>query len=453
MPRLNVFGSTIFAMLLGVTTALHAQTHQEAVIRLSATQPLAEQFIVSTAPALPCLPQLSNSLPEPGPLSLGLDQWVNDPALDSKWVLAFFANDCAAYKAASVTADLYVPLVEELLVKRQLNSEYAWLPVALSGMNPSYEDLNRAGIWAIDRLTARITGLRVTRLIDERKSPAMASQAAVELLSALSKRYPNDPVRVAIAMRFGMAYADRCEPNADQELVDYLACLKVGMRLLQHTERVDTGEKWVNFLSNYEEVTLSDTLRFDAVQAVLGMHEALTAALHPWFTGKVILPDYVLPVVLLKSSARALEVFADSAYAYMPPPPVKSVSEETAPSEATTYRVRKGDVLGSIAQRYGVRVRDIMTWNNLRNDRINVGQVLTLFAREAVQVAKAAPKPSLVEDSPMAQGQSVEYTVKEGDSLWLIARNYPGVSADDIMEWNSIGTTIYPGMKLLIYLP
>ena len=47
---------------------------------------------------------------------------------------------------------------------------------------------------------------------------------------------------------------------------------------------------------------------------------------------------------------------------------------------------------------------------------------------------------------------SVRYTVKNGDSLWLIARNYPGVSAENIKEWNSISDNIRPGQELIIYL-
>lgn len=446
--------TAFFAFFALVSAVSWAQSHQEAVLELAGRQSFAKLFIKNETPALPCLPQLSNELPAPGPLSLGLDEWVNDPAIDSKWVSRFFANDCSVYKAAGVTADLYVPLIEQLLTEKGLNLEYAWLPVALSGMNPHYEDLNRAGLWAFDRLNARISGLRVTRFIDERKSPAQATNAAVVLLALLDQRYPNDPVRVAIAFRFGMAYADRCEPGTgDQALIDYLACLKVGMRLLQHTDRNGSAAAWVQFLTGFEEVELTDTLRFDAVQSVLGMEAETLAALHPWFTNHVLLPDDRLPVVLSKTAALAFEALSDSAYAFIPAKKEVTPASSIAETAATTYKVRSGDVLGAIARRFGVRVSDLMAWNNLRSDRINVGQVLTIFAREAAVLAQEVPKPAPMEDSPMAQGQSLEYTVKEGDSLWLIARKYPGVSADDIMEWNSIGASIRPGMKLIIYLP
>ena len=42
------------------------------------------------------------------------------------------------------------------------------------------------------------------------------------------------------------------------------------------------------------------------------------------------------------------------------------------------------------------------------------------------------------------------YTVKPGDSLYLIAKDYPGVSAQNIMDFNGIGSKIKPGMKIRI---
>ena len=44
----------------------------------------------------------------------------------------------------------------------------------------------------------------------------------------------------------------------------------------------------------------------------------------------------------------------------------------------------------------------------------------------------------------------IEYTVKSGDSLYLIAKKFPGVSAQNIMDFNKIGSNIKPGMKIKI---
>ena len=48
--------------------------------------------------------------------------------------------------------------------------------------------------------------------------------------------------------------------------------------------------------------------------------------------------------------------------------------------EVISYRVKSGDVLGTIARRHGVSVRDLRSWNNLRGDVIRVGQRLYIHA-------------------------------------------------------------------------
>ena len=49
-----------------------------------------------------------------------------------------------------------------------------------------------------------------------------------------------------------------------------------------------------------------------------------------------------------------------------------------------------------------------------------------------------------------ANADYIVYTVKSGDSLYLIAKNYPGVSAQNIMDFNGISSKIKPGMKIRI---
>jgi LysM repeat protein len=43
------------------------------------------------------------------------------------------------------------------------------------------------------------------------------------------------------------------------------------------------------------------------------------------------------------------------------------------------YRVKPGDTLGAIASQYGATVREIQSWNGLRDSRIAAGNVLTIY--------------------------------------------------------------------------
>ena len=48
--------------------------------------------------------------------------------------------------------------------------------------------------------------------------------------------------------------------------------------------------------------------------------------------------------------------------------------------EPVTYRVKSGDVLGKIADRYGVSVRQLREWNDLSGSMIRIGQKLIIHA-------------------------------------------------------------------------
>ena len=126
-------------------------------------------------------------------------------------------------------------------------------------------------------------------------------------------------------------------------------------------------------------------------------------------------------------------------------------------SQAIIYTVRSGDVLGKIAQNYDVKVSSIKNWNNLHSDRINIGQELVVYIPKDEKL-KSFEKPLEEEPSEINIGNPEEgkgrpkiYTVKQGESLWLIARKFPGVSAENIMKWNGINDKIKAGQKLKIY--
>ena len=114
-----------------------------------------------------------------------------------------------------------------------------------------------------------------------------------------------------------------------------------------------------------------------------------------------------------------------------------------APSNAATYIVKKGDTLGKIAERHGCTVTQIKQWNNLSSNNIQIGQKLKVKGSAA---GSPAPQAAV-----QATGSYTTYTVKSGDSFYSIAKNYPGVSADDIMKFNGLtSTSIKPGMKIKI---
>ena len=61
----------------------------------------------------------------------------------------------------------------------------------------------------------------------------------------------------------------------------------------------------------------------------------------------------------------------------------KNTEGSTYGRDRIVYKVRNGDVLGSIAIRHGVRVNDLKKWNNLRGNTIHVGQRLNIWSRSS----------------------------------------------------------------------
>lgn len=128
-----------------------------------------------------------------------------------------------------------------------------------------------------------------------------------------------------------------------------------------------------------------------------------------------------------------------SASASSAPAKTQSSSAATA-SGGSTYTVKSGDTLSGIANRNGVTVAQLKQWNGLSGNNIKVGQKLKVKAGSTSQPAASS-----------ASGDYITYTVKSGDSFYSIAKNYSGVSAQNIMDFNGMtSSNLKPGMKIKI---
>ncbi len=117
-----------------------------------------------------------------------------------------------------------------------------------------------------------------------------------------------------------------------------------------------------------------------------------------------------------------------------------NLQERLLPSRHFNHRVRPGESLWVIARRYSVSVADIQRWNNMgQRTTIRPGQRLSIRAESSTRSR-----------SP-AQTQPSQYTVRNGDSLWLIARRL-NVSMADLMRWNDLdeNSILRPGQVLTI---
>ncbi|MDG3142427.1 LysM peptidoglycan-binding domain-containing protein [Streptococcus suis] len=126
--------------------------------------------------------------------------------------------------------------------------------------------------------------------------------------------------------------------------------------------------------------------------------------------------------------------------------PVASVKPATpnkpTTTPAKTYTVKAGDSVWLIAHNHGISMADLIKWNNIKNNTIHPGQQV---------IVKPATTAKSTATSQTSSGSPAKtYTVKAGDSVWLIAHNY-GISMDDLIKWNNIKNyTIHPGQQVIV---
>ncbi|SOE20657.1 membrane-bound lytic murein transglycosylase D [Spirosomataceae bacterium TFI 002] len=104
------------------------------------------------------------------------------------------------------------------------------------------------------------------------------------------------------------------------------------------------------------------------------------------------------------------------------------------------HKVRKGEALGTIAERLDVGQSELKKWNNIRNaNDIKYGQSLVYYqtVTEKVYTSNTQKRSSIV------------HVVEKGDTLWNIAAKYPDVSIDEIKRLNNLSSnTVKVGQKL-----
>jgi membrane-bound lytic murein transglycosylase D len=156
-------------------------------------------------------------------------------------------------------------------------------------------------------------------------------------------------------------------------------------------------------------------------------------------------------------------LYRHKADVYFNPTTIKRI-KDGGDGERIMYRVQSGDYLGRIATKYRVSVNQIKKWNNLKSNNIRVGQRLVIYrggkapassssssSSQSGSAKQSGSQTTAAKPVMSASGEYITYTVQSGDSFYLIAKRYPGVSAQNIMDYNGIDSSkLRPGMKIRI---
>ena len=363
--------------------------------------------------------------------------------------------------------NLYFPLFEKYLAKYNLPDELKYLSIIESGLNPRAVSRARAvGLWQFMSATGKYYGLSNDRYIDERMDPEKSTDAACRYLRDLYgmfkdwelalAAYNTGPGNVRKAIRrsgyrktFWEIY--QYLPRETRAYVPQFVAMIYTMNYLDDHNFIEGGEELpvvadTLHVKNHLHFETFASLTGTCIEDLQKLNPSILHAAVP-VSGKSVVINvpatakerlFTDRVAILDSAASAgrkeLEVIA-RAYA--------SQMEETR----VVYKVRRGDVLGSIAIKHRVTVAQIKKWNNLHSNMIREGQLLKIYRKGA------APASSTVASTATRQplNGTQTYTVQPGDTLWTISRKFDGLTIEKIKSLNNLeGSKIQPGQKLIL---
>ncbi len=204
--------------------------------------------------------------------------------------------------------------------------------------------------------------------------------------------------------------------------------------------------------------TLSDVaLRYGVGVTILQRANNITNARRLRVGQTILIPSTSRDVPELEARVAPKRSRPVAAVAPTPAKAVRTAAVVPAGAVPTRYAVQAGDTLWGVANQNGVSVADLREWNPIENHRrLMPGDMLTIYrdTKQAVAIEAALLTGPPVPVSLAHEGKSsVTHVVREGDTLWGIARQH-GISTQMIKDWNRLGDDpIRPGDALKLYLP
>ncbi len=391
-----------------------------------------------------------------------------NPGLESV-IKAYLKNRRSTMQRLMALSEYYFPLFEKELDNMDVPLEIKYLAIVESALMPRAKSrVGATGLWQFMYPTGKMYGLNVTSYVDERSDPIKSTIAASKYLAKLYEifgdwdlalaAYNSGPGNVNKAIRRSGGYKNywNLRPHLPRETAGYLPAFLATMYIFEYAE--EHGFKKSSSGYRYMEtdtIHVKQTISLDQVAELMELPIEELQFLNPSYKLDII-PYVEGEDYTLRLPSHAIGKFVNNEkeiYAHVEEemnkrekPMPQLFEEETK----TTYRVKSGDYLGLVARKYGVRVSDIRKWNGLRSNTLRVGQNIKIYAKGTASVSTVKPKQPSVFNAVASVNQQT-YKVKQGDSLWSISQKFPGLSVENIKEWNDIsGTKLIVGTTLKI---
>ena len=398
-------------------------------------------------------------------------------------------------------SEYYFPIFDEIFDYHGLPLELKYCSIIESALNPRAVSRARAtGIWQFMYGTGRMYGLTINSLVDERRDPVKSTHAAARFMKDLYRIY-GDWTLVIAAYNCGPGNVNKAIRRSGGKTDFWDIYYYLPRETRGHVPAFIAAAYTMNYYPEHmliprpvslpipvDTIMVRDNLHLEQVSKVLGIPIKMLRDINPQYKYDII-PGKEKPYALkipLQYSMRFIELedsifaFQDSVYFNK-----KSVTRSPAyhasgnpfpkpPSpdmEMVTYTIQSGDNLGYIASWFHVRVSDLKYWNNIYGTNIRSGRKLAIYVPKGkaayyrsidgmsfAEKQKSVGKEVSVSGNPGRPvqdadgGEYILYEVRTGDTLWDIARKFPGVSDTDLIRLNgfSDGDRIKPGMIIKI---
>jgi membrane-bound lytic murein transglycosylase D len=402
-------------------------------------------------------------------------------------------------------SDYYFPIFEEVFDQTGVPYELKYLSVIESALNPrAVSRAGAVGIWQFMYSTGRHYGLTINSLVDERRDPVAATHAAARFLADLYGIY-NDWTLALAAYNCGPGNVNKAIRRSGgrhnfweiyyylpRETRGYVPAFIAAAYIMNFHDDHLISRAPIGLPLRTDTIRLCEPVHLKQIAEVLGIPLGQLRDMNPQYRADVIpataTQGYAVKIPLERSGdfidlQDSILAYMDSVY-FDPGRLVASPQHYSAsyrvdlPADKYDklyYTVRSGDNVGYIADWYDVRASDLRYWNNISRNLVRTGQKLVIykprgnssrysevdrmsFAEKQKFAGREVPASSSPAAGPAGaaggggSGEYITYTVRSGDTLWDIARKYPGVTETDIARLNniSVSSKIQPGQVIRI---
>jgi membrane-bound lytic murein transglycosylase D len=347
-------------------------------------------------------------------------------------------------------SELYFPMFEEYLAKYDIPLEMKYLAIVESALNPvAISRAGAGGLWQFMVGTGKMYGLDVSSYQDERFDPYKSTDAACRYLKSLYKTfgdwqlalaaYNSGPGNVNKAIRRSGGKRDfwAIKPFLPKETQGYVPAFIAVNYVMSYASEYNLypSKPLITFYET-DTIGVQKRIDFQALSKVIDMPVQDIAFLNGTYKLKEVPANgqkhyLVLPVNKVGLFMANEELVYSQSEIKLPEPELTASTNNVVEGQAgkvvwettwKSHKVRKGESLGSISDKYNVSLADLRKWNKIKNTRIVPGQTLkvqtqtkkVIYEEKPAEAAKVSTESGTPENKE--SGEEENYQNSEGHS-------------------------------------